>query len=539
MYTREEAQIINLAYQGGLIEQQSKLQEYGLENEGWAIEKAIDDFGNSLHASLLVNKEKRIVALAIAGVQILHDWGTAIDGFVLIPTNNLPSSLPQAQNIFEEAVKKANSLSYQTGEPYTISIMGHSLGGAIAQLLTIQNPDVKSVRCLSLESPGLRSLCAENNFLVSKEVESRISIHLSKYPNVVNSYNEHLVEPRFYSPPPKINDLLKSIIFMRGLATACEKLGANELADSYDIGLVGSLLFYDWVSHDLESLIDSPDVPLALESSVLIIPSQSKSDDRKDVLIELSNYQASAIQPQVTLVTFNSQLALSTQLHNSNLKNNSPTTVKVAGVVTASGMAGALVTAETVVGQGTTLALIGELTGESVGIGFGLTGTAATVTGGAAVAGLAAYFFYKNYCRHKDKKYKENLSKIEEKVRNDAKFIAANIFIEEATFLDQNQKENLRTQLESWYKAEVCKKDRESFVKDRAWFFEKGKGRKDLTKASQESAEQKQVFQEMVNNIVRAHKTKLEAQVSNVYVTMRKNTPHDDEKVVIIKHRRG
>ena len=110
----------------------------------------------------------------------------------------LPQQTSQLMTFYNKLSHKYNFNS--------VTFTGHSLGGALAQLMALSVPNSKAV---AFDSPGVTKVALNYELIESGDTLDNIQI-FNNAPNLINSHGKHLVQPwqiktnipAFYGPDP-------------------------------------------------------------------------------------------------------------------------------------------------------------------------------------------------------------------------------------------------------------------------------------------------------------------------------------------------
>ncbi len=120
-----------------------------------------------------------------------HDTFSAISRFIpdlfndfMLAIGKLPPQFLSAKSYFD---KIASNLK----EHETISLTGHSLGGAISQLIAVK----ENVRAMVFDSPGVQELLPSVSIEYDRERFEQLITIINSSPNIINMCNKHIVNP--------------------------------------------------------------------------------------------------------------------------------------------------------------------------------------------------------------------------------------------------------------------------------------------------------------------------------------------------------
>jgi len=472
MYTIEEVRIASLAYQDNFSEQQKLLESSGLAAQGWVIKKELSEYNNAgLWAVTLVNDRKNRVALSIAGTRLGSLDNLLADIKILLSVES-GSLFTAAQNNFERVTKYVQT-SNSSGRtiPYALTVYGHSLGGAVAQMLMVKNLDINWSNCVAFEPPGLKNFFSDNHRPIPDAVKDRISIHISSHSNLVNSFGEHIVEPRKYQHSAEREQLY--LVFEQITAwNALCGFGSDyclHFSDSIPLEFSTGLMF-----HRLDYFADSPGIAPNLD------PHQTnQARDTKTPATFFTRYV-----PQPT------DLPGVTSGYETLEK---PSKLAVGGAVTAAG--GVVGAATYAVSGSTTVAVTAGSGGVSAGIGVL---TSSTLLGPLALGAVAAGGVYMLWhflvSGPNSKQFKEERLKFAQEAVESPLISQAAAFLNPTMLLSKEDASGLKDILVKWVMAEVNVKSRQSFLDNRACFWEKSRGKKEKSAYEAELKNTKEAF---------------------------------------------
>jgi hypothetical protein len=151
---------------------------------GWNVnpEILLDSNGNCF--CIFINPDKKEAVISVRGTNNLDNLETNINIFLARILKN--EFLPPGQDILENLTIELLNSSEAIEENYTYTLVGHSLGGIMAELCAIR----LGVTCFSFESPG--SLCLMQHYPFQYPLSNYhvVNNYLSA-PNCINSMDNH------------------------------------------------------------------------------------------------------------------------------------------------------------------------------------------------------------------------------------------------------------------------------------------------------------------------------------------------------------
>jgi hypothetical protein len=221
-------------------------ETYSIENaeqpahqlpEGWRITKIKSPkgiWGNCF--VVFVNDIKKQIVLSVRGTEnlfnILTDLGLAIARIANEPF------LPAGQKELDHLVNSILKLNLIKKDGYNFKIIGHSLGGVMAELAAVKF----GVECISFESPGSLNIMRQYPETYLEQNFKLITSYLSA-PNVINTLNSHAGQIYRMRLPHTINK------FNGWHATECVLnaafTGASYLSLAWPVGFICEKLSWE------------------------------------------------------------------------------------------------------------------------------------------------------------------------------------------------------------------------------------------------------------------------------------------------------
>lgn len=236
--SQEDAHLLATAYEP-ISEATAQLQRRGLLAQGWELDERLSrdarSGSNTYKVTVLHNRRKNCTVIAIPGTRFLD--GATLSADIQFALNREIEMYNLAERHYQDVIAASDRQAH-------IILLGHSLGGVLAQLLFLNN-DTGNLRCRTFESPGIKQYTDVRQLSIAEPQKQRLTLYRSKYDNMVNRFGVHLVNPTSCAQTAKcdiVNKLWETKSAL-SLYDAENGFGENTLVDDG---------FAFWYSHRIE-----------------------------------------------------------------------------------------------------------------------------------------------------------------------------------------------------------------------------------------------------------------------------------------------